>query len=125
MITIHSITTVCITITSQCLKYFLKCPTETSGQTIFDQQVVDFVHEKHLTNQHCTHLWLMRYRSKQGCGSIEPTSGHFDTCIFSSLLLIYFVYSLVSIYQTFTRIMSCMTGCFHTTGSNLLCHDCF
>ena len=31
------------------------------------------------------------------------------------LLPIYFVYSLVSIYQTFTRFI-CMTGCFHTTG---------
>ena len=43
---------------------------------------------------------------QSGCGNIDPTAGHFD--LFSSLLscftkCMYFVYSSVSIYQTFTR----------------------
>ena len=34
-------------------------------KTIFDHQVVNFVRKRKasLTNPHCTHLWLMRYRS--------------------------------------------------------------
>ena len=36
--------------------------------------------------------------------------------VFNTLVLlpIYFVYSSVLIYQTFTKSISCMTGCFHT-----------
>ena len=59
------------------------------------------------------HLWLGVYcvyttcryfdvSHNQGCGNFEPTAGHFD--LFTTLVLpIYFVYSSVSIYWTFTR----------------------
>ena len=47
----------------------------------------------------CTYMYI------QGCVNSELTAGHFDWPIISTLVLlsIYFVYSSVSIYQTFTR----------------------
>ena len=66
------------------------------------------------------------YAHIQECGNSEPTAGHFG--LFSPLLSCS-PYTLCTVQFQYTRHsldywkMSCMTGCFHTTGHKNYMYD--
>ena len=64
----------------------------------------------------------------QECGNTEPTAGHFFITFVLLSIDMFFVYSSVSIYQTFTRFIAqspaWLNGCFHTPAKGLLLYTC-